>query len=65
RVVAQALAGRKDRALASLDAEMEQPIPVAAGDLRWSPYWDKLRDDPRFQKILADAEAAQATPVKP
>jgi tetratricopeptide (TPR) repeat protein len=65
RVIAQALAGRKDHALASLEAEMKQPIPVAAGDLRWSPYWDKVRDGPRFQKVLADAEAAQITPVKP
>jgi len=44
---------------------MKQPIPIYAGDLHWSPYWDKLRDDPRFQKVLADAEAAQITQVKP
>ena len=65
RVVALALTARKDRALTALEEVMKQPIPVYAGDLHWSPYWDKLRDDPRFQKILADAEAAQATPVKP
>jgi len=65
RVIAQALAGRKEHALASLEEEMKQPIPVAAGDLRWSPYWDKVRNDTRFQKLLADAEAAQVTPAKP
>jgi hypothetical protein len=59
RVLALALAGRKDHALASLEAVMKEPIPVSAGDLRWSPYWDKLRDDPRFKKLLADAEAAK------
>ena len=65
RVATLALTGRKDQALTALEEEMKQPIPVGAGDLRWSPYWDKVRDDPRFQKILADAEAAQVAPVKP
>ncbi|HSE12267.1 MAG TPA: tetratricopeptide repeat protein [Rudaea sp.] len=65
RVFALALAGRKDRALALLEAEMKKPLPFSAGDLRWSPYWDKLRDDPRFKKLLVDAEAAQTTQAKP
>ena len=65
RIVALALAGRNDRALALLEAEMKKPLPVSVGDLRWLPDFDKLRDDPRFKKLLADAEAAQAAQAKP
>ena len=65
RAIAQALAGRRDHALASIEALMTSPVPVSTGDLRWWPYWDNLRDDPRFHKLLADAEATQMKQVKP
>jgi hypothetical protein len=28
---------------------------VSAGELRLNPIWDELRDDPRFDKIVAEA----------
>jgi TolB-like protein/tetratricopeptide (TPR) repeat protein len=64
RASAQALAGRKDNALTSLEALMTSPVAVPIGDLRWSPDWDTLRDDPRFGKLRADAETQmkQANP---
>ena len=33
---------------------------VSAASLRTDPAWDPIRKDPRFQKLIADAEAAQA-----
>jgi hypothetical protein len=39
---------------------MKTPVPFPVGNLRWAPEWDDLRDEPRFQKLLADAQAAQA-----
>jgi len=65
RVVTQALIGRKDHALASLDALMKTPIPVSTGDLRWSPFLDNLRNEPRFREWLAISEAAGKAQVKP
>ena len=64
RASALALAGRKEHALAALDALMKSAVPVPTGDLRWSPNWDILRNEPRFRELLATSEAAQ-TPVKP
>ncbi len=37
---------------------------VSNASLRFDPGWDPLRADPRFQKLIADAEAAQAK-IKP
>ena len=33
---------------------------VSIATLRVDPVWDPLRKDPRFQKLIADGEAAQA-----
>jgi tetratricopeptide (TPR) repeat protein len=33
---------------------------VSTASLRTDPVWDPLRKDPRFQKLVADGEAAQA-----
>ena len=48
----QALLGRKEEALATLDQLMKDPAPASAGDLRYGPWWDSLRSDPRFQRFL-------------
>ena len=34
---------------------------VSIATLRIDPVWDSLRKDPRFQKLIADTEAAQAS----
>jgi TolB-like protein/Flp pilus assembly protein TadD len=49
----EALAGRKEQALATLDELMKSPVPVPQGDLRYGPWWDPLRKDPRFQRYLS------------
>jgi hypothetical protein len=30
--------------------------PVSYGQLRLHPWWDPLRDDPRFDKLLEEAK---------
>ena len=44
--------GDKDHALQQLDAVTKIPCDVNYGQLRLHPYWDPLRDDPRFEKIV-------------
>lgn len=48
-----AYAGEKDRALEQLAAAATMPSNVSYGNLRLHPYWDPLRGDPRFEKIVA------------
>jgi serine/threonine protein kinase/tetratricopeptide (TPR) repeat protein len=48
--------GDRQRALSELEKLLnEGAIGVNYGDLKFNPAWDSLRDDPRFEKILADA----------
>jgi TolB-like protein/Tfp pilus assembly protein PilF len=54
----QALSGRKEQALSTLAKLANDPVPVLYGNLKLSPYWDGLRSDARFVKLLADSEAA-------
>jgi eukaryotic-like serine/threonine-protein kinase len=55
--------GERDRALEQLEkvatvpGVLGGPVPTY-GDLRFNPCWDDLRDDPRFDKIVAAAKAA-------
>ena len=49
-----ALVGRRDQALAALEKLVRQIAGPTPGTLRVEPQWDSLRDDPRFQKLLAD-----------
>jgi TolB-like protein/class 3 adenylate cyclase len=48
-----ALTGKKDAALTELETAVKIPGYLSYGELRLDPIWDPIRDDPRFQKILA------------
>ena len=45
--------GEKDRAFERLDEAAKLPGFLSYGQLRLHPYWDPLRGDPRFEKIVA------------
>jgi serine/threonine-protein kinase len=47
-----AWAGDKDLALEQLRIATENPSFVNYGELKLHPYWDPLRGDPRFEKIV-------------
>jgi serine/threonine-protein kinase len=48
-------AGEKDLALEQLAIAAQNPVSssVTYGDLKLNPWWDPLRGDPRFEKIVA------------
>jgi len=41
-----------------LEIVTKRPAGPTYGDLRFNPCWDSLRDDKRFDKIVAAAKAA-------
>jgi TolB-like protein/Tfp pilus assembly protein PilF len=45
--------GEKDLALEQLNVAARIPSRLSYGELRLHPYWDPLRGDPRFEKIVA------------
>ena len=45
--------GEKDLAFEQLSAAAKLPGYLSYGELRLHPYWDPLRSDPRFDKIVA------------
>lgn len=45
--------GDKDLACERLAAAVGYPSPLSYGDLKLLPFWDPLRGDPRFEKIVA------------
>jgi TolB-like protein len=57
-----ALCGRNEEALATLKRLASEPVSfVHLAKLRSGPEWKNLQADPRFQKLIADAEAALKT----
>jgi hypothetical protein len=48
-----AWAGDKDLASQQLGIIVRPPSPVTYGQLKLLPFWDPLRGDPRFEKIVA------------
>jgi TolB-like protein len=48
--------GDGDQAIPLIERLLRTPRGVVLQDLRFSPDWDPLRNDPRFQKILASPE---------
>jgi TolB-like protein/class 3 adenylate cyclase/Flp pilus assembly protein TadD len=65
-----AWAGEKDLAIQQIAAIERVPNRLSYGLLKLHPYWDSLRGDPRFEKIVADlapkngAVIAVLTPVE-
>ena len=45
--------GEKDLAFNTLAAAAKTPGSVSFGELRLHPFWDPLRDDLRFDKIVS------------
>ena len=48
-----AACGEKEAALKQLGMSAKPPVGVSYGELKHSPDWDGLRDDPRFEKLVA------------
>jgi TolB-like protein/Tfp pilus assembly protein PilF len=48
--------GEKDLALKELTSLLEIPGHLSYGQLRLHPYWDPLRGDPRFDKIIEESK---------
>src|SRR3954466_12913873 len=46
--------GDKDLACEQLAKAVQLPGTLSYGQLKLLPYWDSLRGDPRFEKIMAD-----------
>ena len=51
--VIYAWTGEKDLAFEQLAATARIPSSVTYGDLALHPFWDSLRGDPRFEKLVA------------
>jgi TolB-like protein len=54
--VIYAWTGEKDLALKELTSLLEIPGHLSYGLLRLHPYWDPLRGDPRFDKIVEESK---------
>jgi TolB-like protein/Tfp pilus assembly protein PilF len=48
--------GEKDLACEKLASIIHRPGPLTYGDLKLMPYWDPLRGDPRFEKLVEEAK---------
>ena len=45
---------RKTSPFEQIEATLQIPSTLSYGNLKLHPYWDALRGDPRFEKIVAD-----------
>jgi serine/threonine protein kinase/Tfp pilus assembly protein PilF len=52
RAQIQARFGDMDAAIAAVSHLLQVPGGIYPGDLRFLPFWDPLRKDPRFQELL-------------
>ena len=48
--------GDKDLAFEQLDRSIRLPSPLSYGGLKLFPWWDPLRGDPRFEKLVEEAK---------
>jgi hypothetical protein len=49
----------------SLQSPSRLPSRITYGELKLLPYWDPLRGDPRFEKIVASLAPTQIAAVRP
>jgi TolB-like protein/Tfp pilus assembly protein PilF len=54
--------GEKDLATGQVAATVQIPSGLHYGSLRLHPFWDPLRGDPRFEKIVADLAPKDVSP---
>jgi TolB-like protein/class 3 adenylate cyclase/Tfp pilus assembly protein PilF len=54
--------GEKDLACEQLAIATRLPGSLSYGQLKLLPYWDPLRGDPRFEKIVADLAPKEVAP---
>jgi len=45
--------GERDQAIQQLEILAKLPAGVSYGEIRLDPFWDPLRGDPRFERIVA------------
>src|SRR4029077_2432343 len=50
-----AITGDRDATFDKLSKLVKLPFSLTHGDLKLNPVWDDLRDDPRFDRILAES----------
>jgi len=50
-----AMTGDRDGAFDKLGKLVKLPFSLNYGDLKLNPTWDDLRDDPRFDRVLAES----------
>jgi len=48
--------GEKDLAIEQIAAMLQVPSFLSYGELRLHPFWDPLRGDPRFEKLIEEAK---------
>jgi hypothetical protein len=48
--------GDKDLACQQLASVVHRPSNVGYGELKLMPYWDPLRGEPCFEKLVEDAK---------
>jgi eukaryotic-like serine/threonine-protein kinase len=60
-VAALVMTGDRDATFDKLSKLVKLPFALTHGDLKLNPVWDDLRDDPRFDRILADSALLFAT----
>jgi tetratricopeptide (TPR) repeat protein len=53
--ITYAWVGEKDLAINELGEVVRIPSPISYGQLRLHPWWDPIRDDPRFAEIVEQA----------
>ena len=63
--VVYAWTGEVDSAFATLNPLAKTPFGIFYGQLKCDPYWDPLRKDPRFEKLLAQLAPNQSRQKAP